>query len=140
MKPLLVKSLLTSVIAVSLILMCSLLAVSDHGGPRFLAVAGFCITFLGSLIELLFPAQHQQRLRVAVGGGVGRGALVGLFAWAGMMLLVSFLSDPGDKFGIYAVYVSPGSLILGGLAGGIVRVVQQRRHMKRMANPLLKVI
>ena len=113
-----------------LLLLCGVLAVIDHGGPLFLAVAGVCVIFICSVREWFFPSRGELRLSVSLARTIEVGALVGFCAWVVMMFLVSTLSQPGDKVGSYVVFVSQGPVILGALAGGIARYINYRRRIK----------
>ena len=122
------------VVATVLLLPCGFLAVSNHGGPLFLAAAGVCVIILCSLGESLFSSRRERGFWLSLTGGIGRGALVGLCAWAVMMLLVSISSEPGDKFGIYVIFFSLAPAILGAIAGGIARFVNYWKR-KTESNP-----
>lgn len=133
MKSFAAKCVMMCVLAGLLLLLCSILAVNDHGGPLFLATAGVCVIILGSLSDSVIPSRDEHRLWLSLARGIGVGALVGLGAWVVMMSLVSVLSDPGDKFGVYVVLVSPAPVTLGALAGGIARLIRHRWRIKKIA-------
>src|SRR5713101_668952 len=140
MKSFAAKCVEAGVVATVLLLPCSFLAVSNDGGPVFLAAAGACVIILCSLVESFFPSRREHGFWLSLTGGIGRGALVGLCAWAVMMFLVSISSEPGDKFGIYVLFFGLAPAILGAIAGGIARLIASRkRKMERNSSSSTEV-
>jgi len=135
MKRYLVKRLTAGIVAVVMIVVCSILAARNLGSARFLFAPGICIILLCSLAEALFPKSCEQGFWMLLARAVGRGALIGLSAWLVIMFLVSHLGDPGDKFALYVVFFSPGAIILGALAEGCARLIAWRIGRKEVPSP-----
>jgi len=140
MKSFAARCVVMSVVAATVLLPCSFLAKRNDGGPLFLTAAGVCVIILCALGESLFPGRHEDSFWLSLAKGIGKGALVGLCAWAVLMFLLSILIEQGDKFGIYVVFFSPVPVSVGSIAGGIARFITSRRRKTKSESPPSKEV
>ena len=111
-------------IAVALLLLCGFI-VSWHESLLFLAVAA-SIVILCVRVEFHFLAPQKRGIWLFLLGGIGRGGAVGLGFWLAIMVTLSFFEDVGDKFPIVVIFFSPLALALGGVSGGLARLLSLR--------------
>jgi hypothetical protein len=133
MKPFAARFAAVTVTVIPLLSICAFLAVSNHGGR--LSVIDLSVVSLSLLLEFLF-SRCIGGFWLCLTGAFAKGAVVGLSAWVIVMFLVSIMSDPGDKFGLYVVFFSLVPAGLGGLAGGIACFANYlKRNERKAARP-----
>ena len=91
-------------------------------GPS-IGIIATCVIF-----DLAFPIRANCRRGVDLLYGALEGAVVGVPSWLSIMAAVRLWVDVGDKWGLYLVYFSPFSALLGALIGGGVRLSSWKRR------------